>query len=457
MKNVKVGHKHEVLASEKVPTGMKLGYALGDFGANFQFQAVAIFLMYYFTDVFGITAATAGWIFLLSKFWDAISDPTMGYIADRTETRWGQKRPWLLFGAIPLGVTLFLLFAVPPITSYTWKVVYATATFLAVLTFYTVVNVPYSAMTANLTLDSRERGSLTGFRMMGALLGTLLVATLTKPLVACFSDEVVGFRSLGIIYGLGITICTLITFFIVKERVRTHVEAMPGGFKDIFKVVTSNKPLFYLFFGIFFHYTSFLVFLASVPYFFKYCMKKPEFLSIGFFCIYIPAIIMLPILVKSSSRWSKKIMFNGGMGVFAFGLICLYFVKEYNPVILVVVYIILGLGTAAIYQGPWSTIPDTVEYSEWKTGLRREGIIYGVFFFGMKLAAGFAAFMVGYILSRGGYNAGINQTETTLFTIRFLTTILPLICYVFGVIFVWLYPINHKFHKQIVDDIVAKM
>ncbi|MEI6055953.1 MAG: MFS transporter [Lentisphaerota bacterium] len=448
--------EYEMHHSEKIPTKVKIAYSMGDFGANFFFQSVSIYLMYYFTDVFMITASAAGFIFLVSKIWDAVYDPVIGYLADHTNTRWGQKRPYLLFGAIPLGITLFLLYAAPQIDSYSMRVVYATFTFIAVCTLYATVNVPYSAMTANLTLDFHERGSLTGFRMMGAILGTLIVATMTKPLVSLFSSEVTGFRSMGMIYGAAIAIFTLITFFCVKERVRTHAENSHGSLKDIFKIIKSNPPLIFLFFGIFFHYAAQFVFLACVAYFFKYCIKAEGFIPVAFFCLYVPAAIMLPILVQVSKRWGKKVMFNGGMGIFAIGVLLLFFVNSYNVFLLVVIYAIIGLGFSAIYQGPWSTIPDTVEYSEWKTGMRREGIIYGIFFFGMKLSAGVSAFAVGYILNFGGYVPEIQQTETSLFTIRFLTTLLPILCYIIGAIFIWIYPITQKTHGQMVSEILNR-
>jgi glycoside/pentoside/hexuronide:cation symporter, GPH family len=441
---------------ERVSRGAKVGYAVGDFGANFLFQSVTIFLLYYFTDVFGITAAAAGWIFLLSKFWDAVTDPTMGYIADHTKSRWGQKRPYLLFGAVPLGLTLFFLFAAPDIQSYSMKVAYAAITFLAVLTFYTIVNVPYSAITANLTMDSRERANLTGYRMMGAIIGTLVVATLTKPLVGFFTDEITGFRALGIIYGIAIAVCTLITFFSVKERVRTHAEDNPGGISDIFKIIRSNPPMIYLFFGIFFLYACHFIFLASVAYFFKYCIQKESFIAIGFFCLYVPAGIMLPFLVTISNKLGKKTMFIGGMGIFAIGMIMLYFVQSYNLPLLIFIYIIIGLGLSAIYQGPWSMIPDTVEYTEWKIGLRRSGIIYGIFFFGMKLSAGVSAFIVGMLLASSGYVADATQTPEAQSMIRFVVTLLPVICYVLGAIFLFIYPINHKKHNQMVEEIMER-
>jgi glycoside/pentoside/hexuronide:cation symporter, GPH family len=442
--------------SERVSTGCKIGYAIGDFGANFQYQSVAIFLMYYFTDVFGISATAAGSIFLLSKFWDAITDPTMGYIADHTNTRWGQKRPWLLIGSIPLGITMFLLYAVPPIQSYGLKVAYATFTFLAVLTFYTIVNVPYAAMSANLTMDSRERNNLTGFRMMGAILGTLVVATITKPFVGAFTNEVTGFRILGLVYGIAICGCTLVTFFSVKERVRTHSEKIPGGASEIIKVIKSNPPLVYLMLGTFFMFASYFTFLGVVAYFFKYCIKNEGFIGTSLFVLFLTAAIMLPFYVKFANKFGKRLMYVGGMTIFTLGVFATFFVHNYNFLLFVVIYIFIGMGTASIYQGPWATIPDTIEYSEWKTGLRREGIIYGIFFFGMKLSTGFAAFFIGTSLDWGGYVADAVQTPQSLWTIRFVTTIVPMILFAFGAFFLWLYPINHKVHKQMVTDIMKR-
>jgi len=446
----------EIPESERVPVITKIGYALGDFGANFQFQSVSIFLMYYFTDVFGITATAAGMIFLLSKVWDAVFDPCIGYAADHTDTRWGQKRPFLLFGAVPLGITLFLLYAAPPIADPVWKIVYAAMTFIAVLTCYAIVNVPYSAMTANLTMDSRERANLTGFRMMGAIIGTLVVATVTKPLVKSFASEVTGFRTMGVLYGIAITICTLVTFAMVKERIRTHSERNHGGIRDIFRIIASNRPLVVLFAGIFFLYAAHFIFLGSVAYFFKYCIGNESFIPIGFFCLYVPAALMLPLMVKISNTWGKKIMFGGGMGIFALGSISMFFVRDYNLPLLIGIYIVLGIGLSAIYQGPWSMIPDTVEYSEWKTGLRREGIIYGIFFFGMKLSAGVSGFFIGYLLSAGGYVAEAAQTPSALSAIRFVTTLLPVISFILGAFFLSLYPINHKMHHMMVEEIMKR-
>ncbi|MCP4178748.1 MAG: MFS transporter [bacterium] len=441
--------------SEKLPVKVKIGYAFGDFGANFLFQSVAIFLLFFWTNVFNISAETAGFIFLIAKIWDALFDPTIGYLVDKTNTRWGQKRPYLLFGAVPVGIILFLLFAAPPISSELGRAVYAAITFIGACSLYALVNVPYASMTANLTNDYKERNSLTGYRMMAAILGTLLVAVLTEPIVHAFANPVTGFRVMGMIFGTAIIVCTLIPFFAVKEKIRTS-KSDHCKIKDVPKVVKSNPPMMILYLGIFFHYTSYLIFLAAVPFFFQYCLKGMNFTSIGFFCLFGGAACMLPVLVWISKKFGKKIMFNGGMTIFALGLLCLFFIHTYSLPVLIIVYIIIGLGVASIYQGPWSIVPEVIEYSEWKTGLRREGTLYGILFFFMKLAAGLGAFWVGIVLHLGGYVPNASQTATSLMTIRFVTTILPIIVFIFGAIFIYIFPITAKFHKQMLNDIESR-
>jgi GPH family glycoside/pentoside/hexuronide:cation symporter len=186
-----------------IPTGMKVGYSVGDFGANLVIQTVGIYLMFFFTDVFGIVPALAGAIFLYSKMWEAVSNPLMGVISDHTDTRWGKKRPYLLFGAVPLGAAVFLLFfspAVAPGLRFTWGLV----TFLIFCTTLTVVNVPYLAITPTLTLDFNERSVVTGIRAAFAIGGALVAAGATLPLVGLFGggDPGQGFRMVGLTYGI---------------------------------------------------------------------------------------------------------------------------------------------------------------------------------------------------------------------------------------------------------------
>lgn len=438
----------------------KLGYGLGDFGANMVFQSVVLFLMFYLTDVFLITASAAGTIFLIAKIWDAVSDPMMGYISDKTKSRWGQKRPYLLFGAVPLGICMALLFYTPSISSEA-KIWYALIMFLLVCTAYTVVNIPYGALTANLTHDSKERSRLTGYRMFFAVVGTLFVAGATKPLVGLFADPVSGWRFVGILYGSLATLFTLITFISVQERVQ-HSETEQYRLKDVATTLSVNRPFIFLSIGVFMHLCAIGVLASMVNYLFKYNFSKEDFIPVAFLCMFATAALAIPLWVFISNKIGKKHAFNIGMGLLAVILIILYFVKDFNFVFFTVLFVSAGVSVSTVFFSPWAMIPDTVEYSQWKTGLRREGVIYGFFYFSQKLAAACAGFITGVGLTLCGYiqpkfidkilTAQL-QSVDTLAGIKILTTLIPLALIVVGIIFISLFPIDEKMHKELLQKI----
>jgi glycoside/pentoside/hexuronide:cation symporter, GPH family len=453
----------QVEAVDRVPFKMKLGYGVGDFGANMVYQSIMLYLMYYFTDVFLISASAAGTIFLIAKLWDAITDPLVGYSSDRIKTRWGQKRPFLLFGAIPLGLSLYLLFASPPINEE-WKFIFALFAFLFVCTTYTIVNIPYGALTASLTSDSHERSKLTGSRVVSALIGTLLVAGATKPLVGMFSDQSTGFRYTGLLYAILATVFTLITFFSVKERV-TNTKDVKHNIADIKKVLSVNKPFMFLTFGMVVHFAAIGILAAMVNYFFKYNFQKESFITIVFLCLFATAALAVPIWVKASKKFGKKNAFNIGMSMLVVVLIVLYFIKEFNIYIFIPLFVFAGIGVSTMFFSPWAMIPDTVEYSEWRTGLRREGILYGFFYFGHKMAAAIAGFFIGQGLNLVEYvqpkmiDSVLTvqvQSEATLHGIRILMTIVPMVLIIIGIILISFYSIDEKLHKKMLEDIKGR-
>ncbi|MCX8124434.1 MAG: MFS transporter [Spirochaetes bacterium] len=438
----------------------KLGYGLGDFGANLVFQSVVLFLMFYLTDVFLIAASAAGTIFLIAKIWDAVSDPMMGYISDKTHTRWGQKRPYLLFGAVPLGLSMALLFYTPQLGSEakTW---YALTMFLFVCTAYTVVNIPYGALTANLTRDSIERSRLTGYRMFFAVVGTLFVAGATKPLVGLFSEPVSGWRFVGIVYGSLAALFTLITFISVRERVQ-HSDAEEYRLKDVATTLSVNKPFIFLSIGVFMHLCAIGVLASMVNYLFKYNFGKEDFIPVAFLCMFATAAVAIPLWVFVSNKIGKKHAFNIGMGLLALILVVLFMTEKFNFVFFTVLFVFAGVSVSTVFFSPWAMIPDTVEYSQWKTGLRREGIIYGFFYFSQKLAAACAGFITGVGLTLCGYIQPkfINkiltaqlQSVDTLAGIKILTTLIPLVLIICGIVFISLFPIDERMHKELLKKI----
>lgn len=412
-----------------------------------------------FTDVFGILPALAGTIFLVSKIWDAVSDPVMGYVADYTRSRWGSKRSYLLFGAIPLGVGIFLLFFAPDIAQ-NLKFAYGMATFILFCTTITIVNVPYLALTPSLTPDSHERSVVTGYRVILGLLGTLVAAGATMPLAGLFSgNQVTSFRYIGLLYGGIVVVVTLISFFAVKEKVRA-TQIRRTNLKDTLRSVFANKPFLIMTAGTFMHMIGMNMLATIINYYFKYNLGAENLISVGFLCIFVTAALFIPLFVVISKKTSKKAAYNVGMGIVVLGLVLVFFfggttVSLFGMQIpLIFVFLIFcGMGLSTNWLSPWSMLPDTVEYAEWKTGTRNEGTLYGIFYFVFKFGSAVAGFLVGNILARTGYIANVVQTGQALSVIRLLFTLIPAAFIVGGIIFIGFFPINAAFHKKITDEI----
>lgn len=445
---------------ERIPLGMKLGYAIGDYGANLAFQATNFYLLFYFTDVFGIMPALAGTIFLYSKIWNAVSNPLMGYIVDRTTSRWGKMRPYLLFGAVPLAVSVMALFFSPPIDTG-GRFYYGLAAFVIFCSAITVVNVPYLALTPSLTLDSHERSVLTGYRVFLGIAGSLTAAGATLPLVGAFggTDKIIGFRGLGILYGIIIGLSTLICFFSVRER-HTQAHTEKTSLRESIRLITSNRPFIFLTLGTFMHMIAMNIMAVDVNYFFKYNLKAESLIPIAFLCLFITAGLSLPLFVFISKKTSKKFTYNLGMGIVAAVLVIIFFYGERSVSfgditmpLTVPMLIAAGVGLSTNWLSPWSMIPDTVEYSEWKTGVRREGILYGVFYFVFMIATALAGFLTGQILSYTGYTANVEQSENTLLGIRIVLTLLPMVFLILGIVFISFFSIDASLHRSMVDEI----
>jgi GPH family glycoside/pentoside/hexuronide:cation symporter len=446
----------EVVVSEdtKVSLGMKFGYGAGDFAFNIGYQVCALYLLYFFTDVFGLEAGVAGMIFMVSKVWDAIVDPVIGIISDHTNSRWGRKRPFLLFVGIPLGFVTFLLFLGPHLT-YTMKIVYAATTFIIFSTVIAATNVPYGALTADMTLDSKERSGISAFRMTFALIGTLFAAAATKPLVSLFNNEATGFRWIGAIYGVIIAIVVLITFASVKERVsHTDEERLP--FIQNLKVIFSNAPFLLLAGGVTLYMVAINLLAIVVTYFFKYNLNKEGLVSVAFIALFVTAAVFIPAFVWLSNKKSKKFAFNTGMLILIAALTGIYFVSGDNLYAIFALFFIAGIGFSTVFLFPWAMVPDTVEYSEWKTGLRREGTIYGVYFLCFKIGSAVSGFVAGTGLSYFGYVANTQQTQKALDGIRLLITFVPIAFILLGLTFIFFYPIDEACHRKILNELKSK-
>jgi len=443
--------------STTLPVKAKLAYGVGDFGINMILQTISFTYLFYLTDIFGLNPALAGLILLVSKTWDAVTDPIMGSLVDRTRSRWGQKRPYLLFGALPLGASLFLMFWNPGLPVQA-KFVYALITFMLFCSAITLVNIPYAALTVSMTPDPVERTGLTSWRMAFALAGTLLASVLSPLLTnQVFGGGARGHAGMALVVGLVATIAIWTTFVGVKERVDEKPEKVKLT-RNIGAVFV-NKPFLVIAIATFFIFTGLYVLAAIIKYFFVYSLEMPGQEAIGLGLIFVSAMLYLPLLNLLSRRWGKKQVYVLTMVIFMVGMSGIYFFGNTIPS-LVVLFLICGVGVSAVFLMPWSIVADTIEYSEWRTGIRPEGAIYGYFFFTMKVAAATAGFLVGSVLSGAGYleTTGIEtvaQPESAVQAIRLLISLIPAGIILIGTLILLGYSLNAERHDQIVKEIAA--
>ena len=441
-------------AREKLGLGTKVGYGIGDFGTNLVFNTTTIYLLYYYTDVFGISATFEGTVFLVAKLWNAIIDPVIGHLADHTNSPWGRKRPWILFGALPFGIAFFLAFSSPGFV-VGWKEAWAMGTYILFCTTLGIVNIPYSSLTATMTRDLDERSTLSGFRMTFALVGTMLASVLVKPVARLFPGETAGFRGVGFVFGVLVVVAMLVTFFTSFEKPAEKGENRVS-FHDNFRAMARNRPFILLAVAFVMCTVSNYLVATTVNYYFKYVLLKESLIQYGFLALFLSAIASVPLWLAVARRWSKRAAFVAGSLVLLAALIFLWFASAPGTAEIIVVLMIAGVGICTFYLFPWAMVPDTVEFSEWKSGVTQEGYLYGFFIFGIKLAQAFAGFVVGFALDAFGYVANVAQPPHTMRGITFLMTLLPAIFLLVGLACLAFYPINPAFFRKMTSEIAAR-
>jgi len=441
--------------SEKVPFSIKLGYGIGDYPIQMLINAVIFYQLFYFTDVYMISAGAAGLIILVSRVVQAFSNPLIGIFSDRSSFKWGKKRPFIFIGLFPLGLSFMLLFGGPELEMES-RIVYAFVTSLIFFIAFSTVAIPYSSMTAVLTRDFHERSSLSGIRMIFTITGALTAAGLFKPMAAWFGGGYAGYRYVAMIFG-ALTICILlITVYTVSEKKEGSEpdEKSTTFFNDLL-LLTKNRPFMILAVASFFFMLGVNSLATVINYYFKYNLKAEAFVPAAFLAIYVSATLAVPLFVSLSRRTSKKAAFMAGMALVAGELIFSYVTEVSSLQVMMVLLVIAGIGVSTIFLSPWSMVPDTVEYLQWKTGLRREGLLYGLYILFFNLSAATTGFVVGLGLDCIGYVPNAAQSHETLEGIRVLMTLVPVTFLLLGLVVIYFYPIDEKMHRKMVKDIMT--
>ncbi len=452
--------------NEELSFKEKSGFACGDFASNLFFMAFTMYGLYFYTDVFGISAAVVGSIFLIARIWDAINDPIMGLIADRTHSRWGRFRPYLLWMAVPYGVIGFACFLVPDWSTGA-KVVYAAISYILFGMIYTAINLPYSGLMAVISPNSLERTKVAGFRFIGAYSGGLIVALCIPLLVQSFGgdDEQRGYMlTMGLMAALA-TILFIITFATTRERVEPPPDQSSSVFGDIMDLF-ANRPCLILFLVGLFSLGSLSVHLAAIPFYFKY---------------FIPANVELlgwqlqtGELISAFFTWG---MICSLLGVLATKFVVRIFGKIYAFMILMflasmcwmpqyylgaddLVLLFVLEGFSGFFAGPTAAImfamyADGVDYSEMKTGRRSTGLVMSFASVGMKFGWAIGGALGGWILAWSGYVPNQEQTAEAIEGIRAMLGWIPAIIGVASGALMFVHPLTEQRMREISEHLAS--
>jgi len=440
--------------SETLTNRVRAGYGIGDYAICLYWSGIGLYLLYFYTDVVGISPILAGWIYALGIGWDAITDPFMGYLAERTKTKMGSYRPFIYYGSIPLALSFVLLFWVPPFEG-TVLFLFLILVNLIHRSCFTIVSVPYSSLTARITNDSNERTKLTTARMISASFGTLSMSALAFPLIAYFggADEAFGFLWLAIISGLIAIVLLSVTVYSVREKVDEIVTSNLPNFVSITKTVATNYPFWIVFGCILILGSTGVMFNKNLIYFVKYGLELHEYQGLILGVSSGASFLSLPFWAYLALKIGKRETWLISMTIAFIGLLLFFYYPIASLNELLILLALIGVGNGAGGVLFWSMLPDTVEYGEWKSGIRTESSLYGFMTFAQKSSIAVAALILGFLLSGIGFEPNQIQSEETISGMKFMMSWIPICGIIISLVLMYFYPISTKFHGELLQRI----
>lgn len=450
----------KAVRSEKLSFWTKAAYAIGDLGNSVGPGTVIPFwYLYFLTDVAKLNPALAGLSLLIGKVWDAINDPLVGILSDRTRTRWGRRRPFLLFGAVPYGVTFALLWIVPPIQNQVLLCLYFAFMYMLFDTAFTLVSCPYFALTPELTLDHDERTSLTTYRMAVSISSGLLAAFLFGQVIFPMFPQADprAFLLVGIVCGAAFIPPVYITFLGIRERPEFQVAQPPNPIEGL-RYVLRNRAWRYTLAMSLLSWMPVDIASAVFPYFLIYWIGMTEGDAMMVLAtIMLSAVLFLPLLVWLSSRMEKKYAFIIATASWVVVQLSVLLVPRGAQMLAYVVAFAAGLGVSSAHVLPTAMSPDVLEVDELMSGRRQEGIYAGFNVFVRKLSTGLVLAIIGPILAWSGYVEGAaQQTASTLWAIRLLIAALPAALLISSIVVAWFYPLTRARHAAIQAELALR-
>ena len=456
--------------TEKLSVKEKIGFSLGDYASNLFFQTFILFLLIFYTDVFGLPAAAVGTMFLVTRIWDAFFDPVIGIISDRTQTRWGKFRPFLLWFALPFAVIGVLTFTTPGFDT-TGKLIYAYLSYSFMMMIYSAINVPYSALMGVITSNSEQRVVLSSYRFVAAFSGGFTVQGLTLYLVSYFGHGNVqlGWQfAMATIAGLAF-VAFMITFFTTKERVNP-----PKGQKTEFKVdlkdLFKNKPWMLIAGATVFQLIYIVMRSSSISYYFKYYVGAQHWNLFGhdfnmtfddltstFLMSGTIATVVGAILTNWFSKiFDKKLTYQGFLMISAVLCAAFYFLSPQNLTLMYILNLLVSFFFGPVSVLQWAMYTDAADFSEWKNNRRATGLIMAASLFALKFGLSLGGALVGWILAYHNYAANAVQSLESLNGIRMLMSFYPAIFGIIGGLLMLFYPLTNKMMINIEEELNAR-
>jgi GPH family glycoside/pentoside/hexuronide:cation symporter len=450
----------------------KIGYGFGDAASSMFWKLFSMYLMFFYTDIFGITAAAVGTMFLITRIWDAAFDPFVGVLGDRTETRWGKFRPYLLWMAVPFAVIGVLTFTTPSLSTG-GKLIYAYVTYSLMMMIYSLINVPYASLLGVMTADGKERTTLATFRFIFAFAGSLVVLAAAEPLAGAFSrlgsgapDLQRGWQLTAAVFAVIAMILFWFTFGLTRERIKpvTEQTSLKYDLADLWK----NKPWFVLLgAGIATIFFNSIRDGAAIYYFKYYLHTQAAFslpslkLTMGWSSLYFvlgqAANILGVILAKPiSDRIGKKNTFFVAMMSAAFFSFMVYGLSPESVALVLVLQCLISVSAGFVFPLLWSMYADTADYSEWKTGRRATGLVFSASSMSQKFGWTLGGAFAGWLLAYYGFQANIVQNDNTQGGIRMMVSIYPAIGALVSGLFMLIYPLKENFLQKIESELAAR-
>jgi GPH family glycoside/pentoside/hexuronide:cation symporter len=447
-------NKRIVTSNTPLSLRTKIAYGVSDLGITLPLSSIAFFLLYFYTDVIHFSPLLAGTALLVAKAWDAVSDPLMGQISDATRSRWGRRRPYLLFGALPYAILFVLIWTAQVSSSATVNYLIITGLFILFFTASTIVTVPYNALLPELALLPHERTKLTAYRQPFAVIGWVAGSALVLPLVAALGGGRQGYILMAAIFGA----VALIVFIITATSVRERIDFSRKGSVPIgrsFILTFRNRPFWWFIAAYSLVSLGYTILSGILIYYAKYWLLNEGLFTVMMGIVMGFLLLSIPLWVWVSGKIGKKEGFLIGIVVLIVSAGAIFFLPPTGGAFLFILMGLAGIGTGAYFLFPYSILPEIIDYDELTSGTRREGAYFGIAFLIFKISIALAPFITGTILTTVGYVPDAPQTQQTLLGIRLLVGVIPSILFALGLIFLWAFPLNRRYCEDIVTKLSA--